>query len=98
MEIVFSVLFTAGFGFVLYKMGGFGRNYIVLELEDRFYEVNAHREAVIQELQKQNREVEAVSLRTLRIDGKEYILTEKTINESGVPVQRTILKPDIARD
>lgn len=96
MEIIFSVLFAVGFGFVLYKTGGFGRNRIILELEERFYNLEEHREAVIQELQKQNREVEAVSPRTLKIDGKEYILSEKTLNISGVPVQRTILKPDRA--
>lgn len=93
MEILLLIGFLAALGLLFNSLLGYRKNNIIIDLDQRYTSLQDHTEAVIQELQQQDREVESVGNRKLKIDGTVYILRERTVNVARVPLQRTILIP-----
>ncbi|MGG3178022.1 hypothetical protein ABEQ41_07095 [Priestia megaterium] len=73
-------------------MFGFGRKKIVVDFEERYYNLTDLKKAVVKHFNKKGKQCNIVDNHTVSIDNTNYILTEKTISMGGVPLQRVILK------
>jgi len=70
----------------------FGKRKIVIDLEERYYNLTDLKKAVIKHFQKKGTACEIIDTHTLLVDNQKYTLSEKTISMGGVPLQRVILK------
>lgn len=66
---------------------------IVIELDERYFNKNELRYAVVQELRNKGKECEIIDNDFLLIDGNKYVLSEKNVPvKFGPPVQQAVLK------
>ncbi|MEH7315010.1 hypothetical protein [Priestia megaterium] len=70
----------------------FGKKKIVIDFEERYYNLTDLKKAVIKYFQKKGTTCEIIDTHTLLVDNQKYTLSEKTISMGGVPLQRVILK------
>ncbi|MBT2689636.1 hypothetical protein J7I93_15705 [Bacillus sp. ISL-47] len=94
MEII---LFLAMFGLGLLGFNwlmGYRKDHITIDFDERYMNFSEYVKAIEHELAKQGREVSYKGNRTFIIDGRPYIFIERNISMGGVPLQRTILKPE----
>jgi hypothetical protein len=64
---------------------------IVLELDERYFNLRDLRKAVVEHLTNEGKDCEVINDCTLRINDKMYVLNEKNISMGGVPLQQVIL-------
>lgn len=91
------VLFLAIIGLCLFGFNwlmGYRKGYINIDLDERYMDFGEYVKAIQDELVKQGREVSYKGNRKFIIDGRSYIFIERNISMGGVPLQRTILKPE----
>lgn len=94
MEIILILIM---FGLCLFGFNwlmGYRKNHITIDLEERYTDFTEYVKAIEDELMKQGRKVSYQGNRKFIIDGRAYIFLERNISMGGVPVQRTILKPE----
>ncbi|WP_394582311.1 hypothetical protein [Cytobacillus firmus] len=94
MEII---LFLAILGLCLFGFNwlmGYRKNHITIDLDERYVDFKEYVEAIQIELANQGREVSYIGNRKFIIDGQTYIFIERNVSMGGVPLQRTILKPE----
>ncbi|MGN7177233.1 hypothetical protein BK139_14060 [Paenibacillus sp. FSL R5-0490] len=94
MEII---IFLAILGLCLFGFNwimGYRKNHITIDLDERYVDFKEYIEAIQSELVNQGREVSYVGNRKFIIDGRTYIFIERNVSMGGVPLQRTILKPE----
>ncbi|WHY62493.1 hypothetical protein [Cytobacillus firmus] len=94
MEII---LFLAILGLCLFGFNwlmGYRKNHITIDLDERYVDFKEYVEAIQSELVNHGREVSYIGNRKFIIDGKTYIFIERNVSMGGVPLQRTILKPE----
>ncbi|MCU7739761.1 hypothetical protein N7983_18415 [Priestia megaterium] len=72
--------------------GLFGKKKIVIDFEERYYNLTDLKKAVVKHFQHKGRTCEVIDTHTLLVDHQKYTLSEKTISMGGVPLQRVILK------
>ncbi|MBG9548969.1 hypothetical protein [Cytobacillus firmus] len=94
MEIIIflAILGLGIFGFNW--LMGYRNNHITIDLDDRYVDFKEYVEAIQIELANQGREVSYIGSRKFIIDGQTYIFIERNVSMGGVPLQRTILKPE----
>lgn len=90
LMLVMLSLFFVGSNWLM----GYRKNYITIDLEERYMDYNKYIEAIQSELVKQGKEASYQRNGIFLIDGRSYIFKERNIPVGGVPLQRTILKPD----
>lgn len=68
------------------------KNKLKLELDKRYFNKKDLSNAVVQTLREQGKECEVIDSDFLLIDGKKYVLSEKSVPvKFGPPVQQAIL-------
>jgi hypothetical protein len=65
---------------------------IVLELDERYFNQNDLRNAVVEYLENKGKSCEIIDNTTLLVDNQRYTLIEKNMSMGGVPLQQVILK------
>lgn len=91
------ILFLVMFGLCLFGFNwlmGYRKDHITIDLDERYMNFREYVKAIQCELVKQGREVSYKGNRNFIIDGRSYIFIERNISMGGVPLQRTILKPE----
>ena len=91
------ILFLAILGLCLIGFNwlmGYRKNHITIDLDERYVDFKEYVEAIQSELVNQGREVSYIGNRKFVIDGQTYIFLERNVSMGGVPLQRTILKPE----
>jgi hypothetical protein len=91
------ILFLAILGLCLTGFNwlmGYRKNHITIDLDERHMDFKEYIEAIQNELVNQGREVSYIGNRKFIIDGRTYIFIERNVSMGGVPLQRTILKPE----
>lgn len=83
-------LCLAGFNWLM----GYRKNHITIDFDERYVDFKEYIEAIQNELVNQGREVSYIGNRKFIIDGQTYIFIERNVSMGGVPLQRTILKPE----
>jgi hypothetical protein len=73
---------------------GYRKNHITIDLDERYVDFKEYIEAIKSELANQGREVSYIGNRKFIIDGQTYFFIERNVSMGGVPLQRTILKPE----
>ncbi|MCM3619449.1 hypothetical protein M3936_17810 [Sutcliffiella horikoshii] len=94
MEIILVLIL---FGLCLFGFNwlmGYRKNHITIDFDDRHTDYGEYVKAIEDELAKQGRNVSYKGNRKFIIDGRSYIFIERNLSMGGVPVQRTILKPE----
>ena len=92
-----TILFLAILGLCLIGFNwlmGYRKNHITIDLDERYVDFKQYVEAIQIELANQGRKVSYIGNRKFIIDGKTYIFIERNVSMGGVPLQRTILKPE----
>ncbi|WP_371018135.1 hypothetical protein [Pseudalkalibacillus sp. JSM 102089] len=89
LMLVAFVASLTGFNWLM----GYRKNYIQIDLDERYIDYNEYVRALKNELSGQGKEVEYLGNRKFKIDGKRYVFIERNVTMGGVPLQRTILKP-----
>lgn len=84
------ILFFIGFN----RFMGYRKNYIIVDLDERYTDYGEYIKAIQSELVKKGRNVSYKGNRHFIVDGRSYFFVEKNISMGGVPLQRTILKPE----
>lgn len=94
MEIILFLtilgLCLLGFNWLM----GYRKKHITIDLDERYVDFKEYVEAIQSELINQGREVSYIGNRKFVIDGQTYIFIERNVPMGGVPLQRTILKPE----
>ncbi|MGX4608075.1 hypothetical protein [Priestia sp. JNUCC 25] len=72
--------------------GLFRKKKIVIDFEERYYNLTDLKKAVVKHFQNKGTTCEVIDTYTLLVDHQKYTLSEKTISMGGVPLQRVILK------
>jgi hypothetical protein len=91
--IILTFLIGAGMLFLFNWLMGYGKGYIQIDFEERYFKEKEHIEAIKLELEKQGKEVHYQGNGHFIIDDQPYLFIERTVSMGGVPMQRTILKP-----
>ena len=76
----------------IWVFGLFGKKKIVIDFEERYYNLTDLKKAVVKHFQNKGTTCEVIDTHTLLVDHQKYTLSEKTISMGGVPLQRVILK------
>lgn len=94
MQVLLTVLFVIVLLLLFKYLYGYRKNHIIIDFDERYEDIQEHTQAIIAELESRKKEVKYQGTRRLLVDGSRYIITERTLNTGGVPMQRTILVPD----
>lgn len=73
----------------------FSKNKIVLELDERYFNLKELRNAVVEHLINEGKNCKVINDYTLKIDGNLYVLKEKNMSIGGVPLQQVILTQEV---
>lgn len=95
--IIFILIFggvLTGFNFLM----GYRKNHIRIDFDERYTNHKEYVLAITRELENQGRDVFYKGNRVFLIDGSRYIFIERNFPIGGVPMQRTILKPDKTKE
>jgi hypothetical protein len=90
--VVIAVLLGAFFLFNW--LMGYKKNHIVIDFDERYIDYNKYVKAIQQELESRGKDVKYEGNYRFIIDGKRYLFIERNVSMGGVPMQRTILKPE----
>ncbi|WP_339146803.1 MULTISPECIES: hypothetical protein [unclassified Sutcliffiella] len=94
MEIILLLIIFGlclfGFNWVM----GYRKDHITIDFDKRYKDFREYVKAIEDELVKQGRKVSYQGNRKFIIDGRAYIFIERNVAMGGIPVQRTILKPE----
>jgi hypothetical protein len=72
---------------------GYKKGNITITLDNRYYTVKEHAEAIKIELEKDGKRAVYNGDRKMIVDGKLYEFFDRTVPIGGVPTQQTILQP-----
>ncbi|WP_202409589.1 MULTISPECIES: hypothetical protein [Halobacillus] len=94
--IQLMVLLAAGAGlYMLFNwLMGYRKGHIQMDLDDRYVDFNQYIKAVLAELKRRGFEAFYEGNGVFTINGSRYVFIERNVSMGGVPLQRTILKPD----
>ncbi|MBY6037702.1 hypothetical protein KUV80_13610 [Fictibacillus nanhaiensis] len=70
---------------------GYKKGNITLTLDDRYYDLKTHGDAIVAELEREGKQAVYKGDRDIFVNGKPYVFIERTVPIGGVPMQRTIL-------
>ncbi len=90
--VVIAILLGAFFLFNW--LMGYKKDHIVIDLDERYIDYNKYVKAIQQELESRGMDVRYEGNYRFVIDGKRYLFIERNVSMGGVPLQRTILKPE----
>ncbi|EDL65628.1 hypothetical protein [Bacillus sp. SG-1] len=88
------ILVLAGGLFLFNTLMGYKKDHIVIDFDERYFQFNEYIQAIHRELEKRGRDVKYEGDGRFVIDGKSYLFIERNVSMGGVPLQRTILKPE----
>ncbi|MGP4041045.1 hypothetical protein ACTWP4_14275 [Gracilibacillus sp. D59] len=91
--VLVIILFTGAFGLFNWLMG-YEKGNIIIDLDDRYIDYGEYVAAIQKKLENEGRVVTYLGDGIFSIDGKNYMFIERNISMGGVPLQRTILKPE----
>lgn len=91
--IILTFVIGAGMLALFNWLMGYGKEYIQIDFEERYFKEKEHIEAIRLELEKQGKKVHYQGNGYFIIDDRPYLFIERTVSMGGVPMQRTILKP-----
>jgi hypothetical protein len=90
---IFAIVFAGGL-FLFNTLMGYKKGNITIDLDERYIDYNEYIQAIKQDLESKGREVKYEGNGKFVIDGKRYLFMERNVSMGGVPLQRTILKPE----
>ncbi|WP_208590221.1 hypothetical protein [Gracilibacillus suaedae] len=91
--VLVIIMFIGAFSLFNWLMG-YKKGNIIIDLDDRYIQYSEYVAAIQKKLESEGRVVVYLGDRRFSIDGKNYMFIERNISMGGVPMQRTILKPD----
>ncbi len=91
--IILTFVIGAGMLALFNWLMGYGKEYIQIDFEERYFKEKEHIEAIRLEHEKQGKKVHYQGNGYFIIDDRPYLFIERTVSMGGVPMQRTILKP-----
>ncbi|TYR73688.1 hypothetical protein FZC79_17590 [Rossellomorea vietnamensis] len=94
ISIGIIIVVLAGGLFLFNKLMGYKKGNITIDLDERYIDYNEYIQAIQQDLKSKGRNVTYEGDGRFIIDGKKYIFLERNVSMGGVPLQRTILKPE----
>lgn len=98
LQGILFLLMIVGLFVLFNRLMGYRKNYITLDLEERYFDHSSFVEAVQKELESQGRDVTYEGNSRFIIDGKSFLFFERNVSMGGVPLQRAILKPEHKSD
>ncbi|WP_456272546.1 hypothetical protein [Bacillus sp. AK031] len=98
MELILTttgiILLIAGSLFLFNWLMGYKKHHITIDLDERYIDYNDYIQAIQKDLEGRGHKVNYIGDRRFLIDGKTYLFIERNVSMGGVPLQRTILKPE----
>ncbi|MGM0845138.1 MAG: hypothetical protein ACQEUT_09185 [Bacillota bacterium] len=94
LYIAIFFLLVGGVFFLLNTLMGYKKDYISIDLDERYFNFDEYTRAIQLELESKGREVIYEGNGRFTIDGKTYLFIERNVSMGGAPLQRTILKPE----
>ena len=73
---------------------GYQKGNIVMTLDEQYTSLNEYVPAILSKLYEDGKAAHYLGDRKFEIDGKRYVLTERTVPVGHVPTQQTVLTPD----
>ncbi|MGG0175523.1 hypothetical protein [Gottfriedia acidiceleris] len=92
MEFILILIFLIAGIFAFNWLMGYRNQNIILDLDERYINLNDYTKAVKVELEGQGKTVDYRGNRLFIINGKQYHLIERNVSMGGVPLQHTILQ------
>ncbi|WP_335869444.1 hypothetical protein [Bacillus sp. 2205SS5-2] len=97
MEITVTALTLVatmvGILFLFNWLMGYRKDYLFFDFDERFFDQNNYINAIQEKLKAQGKKVHYEGNGRFLIDGRQFLFYERNVSMSGVPLQRTILKP-----
>ncbi|SDO49146.1 hypothetical protein [Halobacillus aidingensis] len=93
---VYIFIGAAGIGlFVLFNwLMGYRKGHIQIDFDERYIDHQEYVQAIEKELSERGHTVRYEGNHTFIVDEKPYVFFERNVPIGGVPLQRTILKPE----
>lgn len=88
------ILVLAGGLFLFNTLMGYKKDHIVIDFDERYFQYNEYIQAIQRKMESKGRDVKYEGDGRFIIDGKKYLFIERNVSMGGVPLQRTILKPE----
>mgnify|MGYP005831967419 CR=1 FL=1 len=88
------ILVLAGGLFLFNTLMGYKKGHIVIDFDERYFQYNEYIQAIQRKMESKGRDVKYEGDGRFVIDGKRYLFIERNVSMGGVPLQRTILKPE----
>lgn len=73
---------------------GYGKGNIVMTLDEHYTNLNEYVPAILTKLYEDGKSAHYLGDRKFEVDGKRYVLVERTVPIGRVPTQQTVLTPD----
>ncbi|EPE62491.1 hypothetical protein EVJ27_11095 [Exiguobacterium sp. SH3S2] len=98
METVILVIGIIGVISLMFFMSnqwmGYSKGNIVMTLDDHHTDLNQYVPAILTKLYEDGKSAHYLGDRKFEVDGKRYVLVERTVPIGRVPTQQTVLMPD----
>ncbi|MCA0982851.1 hypothetical protein LCL89_02200 [Halobacillus yeomjeoni] len=88
------VILFVGMFFLFNWLMGYRKGHIQIDLDERYFNHKEYIKAIQGELEKRGYQAEYLGNHEFEIDGKSFLFLERNVSMGGVPLQRTILKPN----
>ncbi|MCC5893405.1 MULTISPECIES: hypothetical protein [unclassified Exiguobacterium] len=98
METVILVIGVIGTISLMFFMSnqwmGYEKGNIVMTLDEHYTNLNEYVPAILTKLYEDGKSAHYLGDRKFEVDGKRYVLFERTVPIGRIPTQQTVLKPD----
>lgn len=98
MDTVIFILGIIGMISLLFFMSnqwmGYGKGNIVMTLDEHYTNLTEYVPAVLAKLYEDGKSAHYLGDRKFEVDGKRYVLVERTVPIGRIPTQQTVLMPD----